>query len=205
MSPTACLIQIQISEPRCSLAKGSFKNFQNQSPQNELCSLFLDLESAFQSFRWVLISSLFSPAWYWTWRAPDDIFYVWNLLSEKLMTFIRNKYIPSNFFHLPQNSYTSRWLQLMISLVNCGAFVKRFGRPMLPGMHFYTVLILGKFETLKFWDALYIDQESSFCFNSVFLLPYNIIVTCITSSLKYFSSHQGRQLFVLIGLDNISV
>lgn len=75
---------------------------------------------------------------------------------------------------------------------------------MSPGMHFYIVLILGKFETLKFWDVLYIDQESSFPFNWRFQLLCNIIVTCISSSLKYFSSQQDRQLFVLIGLDNIS-
>lgn len=132
---------------------------------------------------------------YWTRRATDDIFYVWNVLSDKLMTFIWNKYIPSNFFHLPHSSYhTSRWLQLVISIVNCDAFVKRFGRPMSPGMRFYIILILGKFETLKFLGVLYIDQESSFPFNWRLQLLYNIIVTCITSSLKYFSSQQDRQL-----------
>lgn len=42
--------------------KDLFKNLQNESLQTGLCSLFLDLESSFQSFRWVLISSLLCPA-----------------------------------------------------------------------------------------------------------------------------------------------
>lgn len=69
----ACLIQIEISELRCSLAQRSFKNVQNQSVQNGLCSLFLDLESSFSILQ--MSADLFTimSCLYWTWRALDDV------------------------------------------------------------------------------------------------------------------------------------
>lgn len=166
-----------------------FKNLQYQSLQNMLCSLFLNLESSFQSCRWVLISPLLCPA---CTRDGEQLITIvfataffmclkttW-CLSSRLNTLLQT----SSTFHTALIILLDLWY-LSWPVVPLS---KDFWRPLLLGMYFNVVFFFYKFETLKFWEALFIDQENYSPSNCRFELLCDNTINYVPSGLNYFSS-----------------